>query len=78
MDSAPILAVSDILFLCSRVDSILFVVMAGSTPRQVVVRAKNILMDSQANIAGVVINNAAEVLPFYYDYKYYGYQQDRE
>lgn len=76
VDSAPILAVSDILFLCSKVDSILFVVKAGSTPRQVVLRAKNILMDSQARIAGVVINNAAEVLPFYYDYKYYGYQQD--
>lgn len=78
VDSAPVLAVSDILFLCSKVDSVLFVVMAGSTPRQVVMRARNILVDSQAHIAGVVVNNAAEVLPYYYDYKYYGYHQDRE
>jgi capsular exopolysaccharide synthesis family protein len=77
VDSAPVLAVSDILFLCSKVDSILFVLMAGVTPRQVVQRAKNILMDAKADIAGVVINNASEVLPYYYDYKYYGYHQDR-
>jgi protein-tyrosine kinase len=77
VDSAPVLAVSDILFFCSKVDSVLFVVMAGSTPRQVVMRAKSLLMDSQANIAGVVINNASEVLPYYYDRSYYGYHQER-
>jgi capsular exopolysaccharide synthesis family protein len=77
VDGAPILAVSDTLFLCNRIDAVLFVVLVGRTPKQVVKRAKEILVDSKANIAGVVVNNASEVLPYYYDYKYYGYGPDR-
>ncbi len=77
VDCAPILAVSDTLFLCSKLDAVLFVVLAGRTPRQVVKRAHGILKDSQAKIEGVIVNNASEVLPFYYDYKYYGYKQEQ-
>ena len=51
----------------------ILVVLAGVTPREVVVRTKNILDDSRANIIGVVLNNATHVLPYFYDYKYYGY-----
>jgi Mrp family chromosome partitioning ATPase len=43
------------------------------TPREVVLRAHNVLEDAQANVVGVVLNNANEVLPYYYDYNYYGY-----
>jgi capsular exopolysaccharide synthesis family protein len=74
VDSAPVLAVSDTLFLCSVIESILLVVMAGVTPREVVSRTKNVLLDSRASVAGVVLNNANQVLPYYYDYSYYGYQ----
>lgn len=72
VDSAPVLAVSDTLFLSSEVEGVLFVVLAGVTPSQVVKRAKNALDDARANMVGVVVNNVSEVLPFYYDYKYYG------
>ena len=72
VDSAPVLAVSDTLFLCSEIETVLMVVMAGVTPRQVVVRARNILLDSNAHVGGVVLNNASRVLPYYYDYEYYG------
>ena len=78
VDSAPVLAVSDTLFLCPEVDSVLFVVLAGITPRKVALRAKEILVDSGAAIAGMVVNNALQVLPYYYDYKYYGYAEDSQ
>jgi capsular exopolysaccharide synthesis family protein len=72
VDSAPVLAVSDTLFLVSEIDRVLLVVLAGVTPREVVTRARNILLDSHADIGGVVLNNASSALPYYYDYKYYG------
>jgi len=73
VDSAPVLAVSDTLFLCSEIEAIMMVVLAGVTPREVVQRTKDVLDDSNANLVGVVLNNASQVLPYYYDYKYYGY-----
>ena len=75
VDSAPVLAVSDTLFLCSEIEVVLLVVLAGVTPKEVVVRTKNVLLDSRANVAGVVLNNATQVLPYYYDYSYYGYHK---
>jgi capsular exopolysaccharide synthesis family protein len=76
VDSAPVLAVSDTLFLCSEIEAVMLVVLAGVTPREVVQRTKNVLDDSRANVAGVILNNATQVLPYYYDYKYYGYHQE--
>jgi capsular exopolysaccharide synthesis family protein len=73
VDAAPVIAVSDPIILGSEVGGVLLVVMAGKTPREVVKRAKNILADSNVHILGVVLNNADEVLPYYYDYRYYGY-----
>jgi capsular exopolysaccharide synthesis family protein len=72
VDSAPVLAVSDTQFLVSEIDRVLMVVLAGVTPREVVFRAQKVLEDSNAPIAGVVLNNATSVLPYFYDYKYYG------
>lgn len=77
VDSPPVLAVSDTLFLCSEIESVLLVVLAGITPRQVVTRARNVLLDSSARIGGVVLNNASQALPYYYDYKYYGAQREK-
>jgi len=78
VDSAPVLAVSDTLFLCSEVEAVLLVVLAGVTPREVVHRTNNVLQDSRANVTGVILNNANQVLPYYYDYNYYGYNQTEE
>jgi Mrp family chromosome partitioning ATPase len=43
----------------------------------VVHRAKDLLVDVNANLLGVVLNNATETLPYYYDYRYYGYHHSR-
>jgi capsular exopolysaccharide synthesis family protein len=71
VDSAPVLAVSDTLFLCSVIDQVLLVVLAGVTPREVVTRARNVLQDSDARLGGVILNNASQALPYYYDTRYY-------
>lgn len=75
VDSAPVIPVSDPMLISSEVDGVLLVLLAGMTPRNVAQRAKDILLDADANILGVVVNNLSEVLPYYYDYRYYGYKQ---
>ncbi|UCF05320.1 MAG: CpsD/CapB family tyrosine-protein kinase [bacterium] len=73
VDSAPIIPVSDPMLISSEVDAVIMVLLAGMTPRNVALRAKNILTDASAHLVGIVVNNLSEVLPYYYDYKYYGY-----
>ena len=75
IDSAPVIPVSDPMLISSEVDGVILVLLAGMTPRHVAMRAKNILADAEANLLGVVVNNLSEVLPYYYDYRYYGYKQ---
>ena len=72
-DSPPVVPVSDPLHYLEAVDGVLFLVMAGHTHRDVAQRGVEILRSAGANILGVVANNLAEVLPYYYDRKYYGY-----
>jgi capsular exopolysaccharide synthesis family protein len=74
VDSPPVIPVSDPVMLCPEMDGVLLVVMAGVTPRELVVRARDVLLDVDANLLGVIVNNHAEVLPYYYDQKYYGYR----
>jgi len=76
VDSAPIIPVSDPMLISSELDGVIMVLLAGMTPRNVALRAKNILLDADAEILGVVVNNLSEVLPYYYDYRYYGYSSE--
>lgn len=78
VDSAPVIPVSDPMLISSEVDGVLLVLLAGKTPRNVATRARDILIDANANLLGVVVNNLSEVLPYYYDYKYYGYREQQE
>ena len=78
VDSAPVISVSDPMLISSVVDGVIMVLLAGRTPTKVAQRAKNILLDADANLLGIVVNNLSEVLPYYYDYKYYGYTEDKE
>lgn len=78
VDSAPIIPVSDPMLISSVIDGVIMVLLAGMTPRKVAMRAKNILLDANANLLGIVVNNLSEVLPYYYDYKYYGYTEDEK
>ena len=71
VDSAPVIPVSDPMLISSEVDGVILVILAGKTPRNVATRARDILLDANANVLGAVVNNLSEVLPYYYDRKYY-------
>jgi capsular exopolysaccharide synthesis family protein len=73
IDSPPVLPVSDPMILAQSVDGVIIVVKAGETAREVVVRAVDIMRSNRANILGVVLNNAHNRLPYYYDYSHYHY-----
>lgn len=77
LDSPPVVPVSDPLQYVDHADGIIYLVMAGRTSRDVVARGVAILRGVGANILGVVANNLSEVLPYYYDRKYYGYSRGR-
>lgn len=73
LDCAPVIPVSDPMLLSQETDGVLFVVKAGATQRDVVIRAKEILASSTGRILGVVLNNSEGTLPFFYSHDYYGY-----
>jgi len=73
LDCPPVLPVSDSLILGKHADGIFMVVRVGKTRKELVERAKSLIHDASLEIAGVILNNVEEILPFYYNYKYYGY-----
>ena len=73
VDTPPVIPVSDVLSLASELERVLLVVKAGETPREVVKRATDLLKEAGTQILGVVLNNARQVLPYYYNYSYYHY-----
>jgi succinoglycan biosynthesis transport protein ExoP len=78
LDTPPAVPVSDPLHYLDAVDGVIYMVMAGQTSKEMSKRGVEILQSSGANILGVVANNLGEVLPYYYDQKYYGYEKSRK
>jgi capsular exopolysaccharide synthesis family protein len=78
VDSAPIIPVSDPLFVAQEVDGVALVVKAGETQREVVHRAVDILKSNGFSLLGIILNNMTSSLPYYYDYSYYGYHYDQK
>ena len=74
LDSPPVVPVSDPLHYLEAVDGVIYLVMAGHTAKDLSRRGIEILNSAGANILGAVANNLGEVLPYYYDQKYYGYE----
>ena len=74
LDSPPVVPVSDPLHYLDAIDGCIYMVMAGQTAKDLSKRGVEILRSAGANILGVVANNLGEVLPYYYDQKYYGYE----
>ncbi len=58
IDTPPIIAVTDAAVLAPRVDGVLLVINAGKTRRDLAVRARDMLQQVNANLLGVVLNNA--------------------
>jgi len=71
-DSPPILHVTDGRIIACKVDAVVLVLHGGSTPRQVVNQAKRYLLDVNAHVIGVVVNNLdLSVIGYDYSYRYY-------
>lgn len=67
IDTAPLMAVSDTLYIAKKVSTICLVVHAGHTPRRLVRRALKLLDDvTKRNVAGVVLNKATSASHYYY------------
>ena len=78
LDSPPVIPVSDPLLFVHAIDGLIFLVMAGRTPREISLRGVEIFRSAGANILGVVANNLGDVLPYYYSNKYYGYEPKKK
>lgn len=73
IDSPPVIPVSDPLLIGDNVDGVIMVVRAGSTQKEVVKRAINLLKNASINVYGAVVNDYEDVLPYYFKDRYYGY-----
>jgi capsular exopolysaccharide synthesis family protein len=75
VDSAPNLAVPDSLVLGRICDAVVFVVKAGQTVRKAAEYGVRLQREARDNLLGVLMNDASEILPYYYGYRYnyYGY-----
>ncbi len=74
IDAPPVVPVVESMMMAEHVDGILLVIMAGATPLPVLRRMRKIIGPLESKLAGVILNNASETLPYHYDHRYYGYR----
>ncbi len=77
VDAPPTVPAIEPILMADHVDAILVVALAGRTPLAMVRRSMQILAPVTDKIAGVVLNNAVDGLPYYFNYRYYGYDEPR-
>ncbi|MFZ4398150.1 MAG: capsular biosynthesis protein, partial [Kiritimatiellia bacterium] len=76
LDAPPVVGISDAAILASKVDAVLLVVQHRSYPREVPIRAKQIIESVGGNLLGVVFNNINLTRDPYYYHHYYRYYSD--
>ena len=74
LDAPPILGFADSVVLSTSVDGVILVVQGGKTPRETLQRAKDVLLQVNARILGVVINRVNIRRSGYDGYGYYYYR----
>lgn len=70
-DAPPLLSVADAQILSNKCDGTILVLNSGTTEKASVVKAKEALVSSKANILGTLLNNFVHEKDHYY-YQYYG------
>lgn len=73
-DAPPVLSVTDAQILSNLCDGTVIVLSAGKTEKGALLKAKEALINSKANILGVVLNNYVLQKDHYY-YQYYGAEE---
>jgi exopolysaccharide transport family protein len=82
IDTPPTLSVTDAVVLSPRADATILVIRSGQTTKQALRCARDILMQVNAHVAGVLLNAVDLTSPdYYYYYEYQGkygqyYQED--
>jgi exopolysaccharide transport family protein len=73
IDTPPTLSVTDAVVLSPRADATILVIRSGHTTKQALRRARDILMQVNAHVAGVLLNAVDLSSPdYYYYYEYQG------
>ena len=75
-DAPSVLSVTDAQILSNKCEGVILVVNTGKTEKDNVVKAKNILLASKANMLGVIMNNFILRKDLNY-YKYYNNSENR-
>ena len=77
LDCPPVITVTDAAVLAAEADCVLLVINSGKTDREVAKRAKSLLINVKARIAGTVLNNiSSDLLAGYSYYNHYYYEDD--
>lgn len=71
IDSPPLMAVTDSIVLGNEVDGVCLVIKSGRTRQDVALRAKQLLVDSQTNIIGTILNGIDTKVANRYDKSYH-------
>ena len=73
IDTPPVLAVTDAVIMSNVVDGTILVTNVEKNNKHHLVKAKEVLQKSEANILGIVLNNVEKSSKDdYYYYEYYG------
>jgi capsular exopolysaccharide synthesis family protein len=73
MDTPPTLSVTDPVILSTLADRVVLVIRSGQTTKQALRRARDILLQVNAHVCGVLLNAVDLASPDYYNY--YEYQE---
>jgi capsular exopolysaccharide synthesis family protein len=77
IDTPPTLSVTDAVVLSQRMDAIILVIRSSQTTKQALRRSRDILMQVNAKITGVLLNAVDLTSPdYYYYYEYQGKYHD--
>ena len=77
IDTPPTLSVTDAVVLSQRTDAIILVIRSSQTTKQALRRSRDILMQVNAKITGVLLNAVDLTSPdYYYYYEYQGKYHD--
>jgi succinoglycan biosynthesis transport protein ExoP len=83
IDSPPTLSVTDAVVMSTSADAVVLVIRSGHTTKQALRRARDILLQVNARVCGVLVNAVDLSSPdYYYHYEYQGkyghnyYQED--
>jgi polysaccharide biosynthesis transport protein len=73
VDTPPTLSVTDAVVMSTRADAVVLVIRSGQTTKQALRRARDILIQVNARVCGVLLNAVDLTSPdYYYYYEYQG------